>query len=564
MTASLDRRNFLGYFSSIGLSGTLLPGVLWAQAQQAPKVTKEMVAEAEKIAGLEFTDAQREEIVKGLDTNLANLEQLRATPLPNSVSPALLFDPVPAGVQLPTQRRPMRLSVAPKVTRPANLDDVAFWSVRQLGELVRTKQVSSVELTEMYLARLRKHGPTLQAVITLLDERALAQARRADVEIKAGRYLGPLHGIPWGAKDLLAVKGHPTTWGAKPYETQVLDLDATVVSCLDEAGAVLVAKLTLGALAQGDQWYGGQTKNPWNLEQGSSGSSAGSSACVAAGLVGFAIGTETRGSIVSPATRCGITGLRPTYGRVSRHGAMALAWSMDKIGPLCRSVEDCAIVLEAIRGPDGHDRTVRDVPFNWDGTQKATALRVGYLKSAFEAERPDPATSTKTFDDAALGVLRWLGINPVPVELPSAYPVGAIGSLLGVEAAAAFDDITRDGRVSLMERSSWPATFRQNQLYPAVEYIQANRVRTLLMEATHEALRNFDVVVTPSSVGNQVALTNLTGQPCVVVPSGFRENGTPVSISFLGNLFGEAPALLLAKAYQDSTEFHLKRPAAFA
>ena len=561
MGTGLGRRAFVGYFSSLGLSGTLFPGVLWAQAQQQPKVTKEMIAQAEKMAGLQFTDAERDEMVRGLEQNLASWERLRTVEVSNAVSPALLFDPVFPGVALPAERKKIRLSDPPKVQRPANLEDVAFWPVRHLAELVRSRKVGAEELTEMYLARLKKHDPVLQAVITPLDERAVKQARQADAEIKSGHYRGPLHGIPWGAKDLLAVRGYRTTWGAKPYEDQIIDMDATVVQRLDQAGAVLIAKLTLGALAQGDQWFGGQTKTPWNTEQGSSGSSAGPAACTAAGLVGFSIGTETRGSIVSPSTRCGVTGLRPTYGRVSRHGAMGLAWSMDKIGPICRSVEDCALVLAAIQGPDGHDPTVKDVPFNWDGKAKPTSLRVGYLKSAFDTETNHP---TKALDDAALDAIRKLGVTPIPVELPGEYPVSALGGILSAEAAAAFDDITRDQRVNLMERSSWPTTFRTSQLIPAVDYIQANRIRTLLMHATHQALKDFDAVVAPTSAANLTALTNLTGQPCVVVPSGFRDDGTPVSISFVGNLFGETGPLVLAKAYQDATGFHTRKPQKFA
>ncbi len=554
----LDRRAFVAFFSGIGLGGTLLPGVLWAQAQPQGVVTTAMISDAEKIAGLEFTDAEREAMARGLDQNLRAWEQVRAVELPNAVSPAFIFDPVPPGMALPSERRKLRVSDAPRVERPANLEEAAFWSVRQLAELVRTRGATATELTRMYLARLKRHGPTLQAVITLTEERAMDQAKRADQEIAAGRYRGPLHGIPWGAKDLFAVSGYRTTWGAKPYADQLLDVDATVVQRLDEAGAILIAKLTLGALAQGDQWYGGQTKNPWNLEQGSSGSSAGSAACTAAGLVGFALGTETQGSIVSPSTRCGVTGLRPTFGRVSRHGAMALCWTMDKVGPLCRSVEDCALVFAAIQGPDGHDNTVRDLPFNWDATVKPEGLRVGYLKSAFDEDH-----ETKVFDDASLAVLRRMGVNPVPVALPDAYPVAPLRTILNVESAAAFDELTRSNRDDLMERSTWPNSFRTARLIPAVEYIQAMRLRTRVMAATNEALKDIDVLVAPSLAGNLVAHTNHTGHPCVVLPSGFRENGTPVSLSFIGRLYGEAEALALAKAYQDATDFHTKHPPLF-
>jgi Asp-tRNA(Asn)/Glu-tRNA(Gln) amidotransferase A subunit family amidase len=555
----IDRRSFVGFFSAAGLGGTLLPGVLWAQAQEQGIVTTAMIAEAEKIAGLEFTEEERAEMVRGLDQNTRAWERLRELEIPNGVHPALIFDPVPAGMRLPTERRAARLGQAPAVERPADLEDVAFWSVRELGELIRTGQVLSAELTEMYLSRIDTHGPTLESVITVTRDRALDQAMRADREIAAGRYRGPLHGIPWGAKDLLAVRGYRTTWGAAPYEQQMIDMDATVVERLDTAGAVLVAKLTLGALAQGDVWYGGRTRNPWNLEQGSSGSSAGSASSVVAGLCGFTIGTETLGSIVSPATRCGATGLRPTFGRVSRHGAMALSWSMDKIGPLCRTAEDCALVFDAIRGPDGHDPTIRDVPFNWDATLSPSRLRIGYLRSAFESER-----NGREFDDASIEVLRGMGIDLIAVEWPDQYPVAALRPILTAESAAAFDDLTRSGRDSMMEEtSSWPNTFRTARLIPAVEYIQANRVRTMLMESAHVALSDVDVLVSPSFGNDTLLLTNLTGHPCVVLPNGFREDGTPVSLSFIGRLFGEAELLAVAKAYQDATDFHTRRPPHF-
>ena len=558
---ALDRRAFLAYFSSIGLGGTLLPGVLWAQAQEGQRVTKEMIAQAERIAGLTFTDQQREEMVRGLNRFAADYERLREYPLPNSVAPALYFDPQPPGVPLPSGPSALRKSAVEPVERPADLEELAFWPVTRLAELIRTRQVTATELTHLYLERLERYDPKLHCVVTLTEERALRQAEQADAEIKAGRYRGPLHGIPWGVKDLLATKGYPTTWGAAPYKDQVIDEDATVVRRLDEAGAILVAKLTVGALAMGDQWFGGQTRNPWNLEQGSSGSSAGSAAATVAGLVGFSIGTETYGSIVSPSTRCGATGLRPTYGRVSRHGAMALSWSMDKIGPICRSVEDCALVFHAIHGPDGHDPTVRDVPFVWDASRPLGEIRVGYLKSAFEAEGESP---TRAFDRAALDVLRNdLGLELVPFELPDGLPLASLRIILSAESAAAFDELTRSGRVDEIERSSWPNSFRQARFIPAVEYIQANRVRSDLIRRMHEAMRGIDVFVTPSFAQDVLLLTNLTGHPTVVVPSGFTEAGTPVSISFVGKLWGEAEALRVAMAYQEATGFHLRRPPGF-
>jgi Asp-tRNA(Asn)/Glu-tRNA(Gln) amidotransferase A subunit family amidase len=562
----IDRREFMAYFRAAGLGGTLLPGALYALAQQEQSsVTKEMVAQAEKLAGLEFTDEEREQIASSANGRLRNYERIRELAMPNAVPPALRFDPLLPGVKLPSERRPMRYTRARDVRRPANLQEVAFWPVTRLAELVRTRQVLPSELTEMYLERLKRHDARLFAVVTLTEERARAQAAQLDAELRRGRYRGPLHGIPWGAKDLLATRGYRTTWGASPYRDQMFDYDATVVERLDAAGAILIAKLTLGALAQGDRWFGGMTRNPWNLEQGSSGSSAGPGATTAAGLVGFAIGTETQGSIVSPATRNGVTGLRPTFGRVSRYGAMALSWSMDKIGPMCRSVEDCALVLNAIYGPDDRDPTVLAVPFNWDARLPLGSIRIGYYRSAFE--QANEQGERNAFDQAALEVMRRLVPNLVPVELPSArdLPIGAIGgSILSIEAAAAFDDLTRSGNDDLMvplpERSSWPATFRAARVVPAVEYINANRARTLLMQRMHDAMKGVDVLIMPNTA---LQLTNLTGHPEIALPAGFNANGTPVTICFLAQLYAEDKLLRVAQEWQDATPHHLRHPPLF-
>jgi len=565
----LDRRAFMAYFSGLGLGGTLFPGVLWARLQDARGITRDILDEAETVAGLEFTDAERDLMLEDLSDNLEGYRRLRAVSIPNEVRPALSFDPAVPEAVLPRERRRLRTSAGRRrLDRPAP-EALPFLPVTDLAELVRGRRVTSTELTRMYLDRLRRHGPTLECVITLTEERALAQAEAADREIAGGRYRGPLHGIPWGAKDLLAVRGHRTTWGAKPFEDQVIDDDATVVQRLDAAGAVLVAKLSLGALAWGDVWFGGTTKNPWNLTQGSSGSSAGSSAATAAGLVGFAIGSETLGSIVSPATRCGVTGLRPTFGWVSRAGAMALSWSMDKLGPLCRTVEDCALVMDAIHGPDGRDPTVRPAVFSWDGTAGIGGLRVGYLASAFERDRGENGAEWRAFDLRALEAMRRLVPNLVPVELPDGdrYPSQAMGFILSVEAAAAFDDLTRSNRDDLMVRQvrgAWPNVFRASRLIPAVEYVNANRLRTMLMGAMDEALKDVDVVIAPSYAPRLLQYTNLTGHPAVVVPNGFRESdGTPTSITFIGGLFADAKVLAVAKAWQDATDFHTKHPAAF-
>ncbi len=559
----LKRRDFLSYFSGIGLSGTLLPGVLWSHLQEEQEITTQNLAEAEKLAGLEFTEEEREAMVRGLNGYLRSFRQLREQPIPNEVPPALVFNPVLPGMPVPTETAFFRPSRVQGMNGPSNLEEVAFWPLTHLAELIRSGQVSSMALTRMYLDRLKRHGPTLECVVTLTEDLALEQAGRADEELAMGRYRGPLHGIPWGGKDLLAVRGYRTTWGAMPFEDQVIEEDATVVRRLEEAGAVLVAKLTLGALAMGDYWFGGRTRNPWNLEQGSSGSSAGSASATVAGLVGFSIGTETLGSIVSPSTRCGASGLRPTFGRVSRAGAMALSWSMDKLGPICRTAEDCALVLDAIHGADALDPTARTVPFNWDAGKALTDIRIGYLKSAFE----DEDSRSREFDGPALAALRDLGVEPIPVELPGSYPLGALRIILDAEAAAAFDELTRSGRDDLLVRQtsgSWPNAFRQARMIPAVEYIQANRVRTMVMGALDQALEGVDVFITPSYGGDVLLMTNLTGHPVVVVPSGFNEEGSPVSISFVGGLWKEAEVVRVAQAWQEATGYHTKHPPLFS
>jgi Asp-tRNA(Asn)/Glu-tRNA(Gln) amidotransferase A subunit family amidase len=495
-----------------------------------------------------------------LEDNLESYQKLRGVNIDNSVPPSLQFNPVPVGMMFETERRPLRASEPAAVNMPDSIEDLAFYSVRDLSALIRARKVSSVALTEMYLDRLKRFGPKLECVITLTEDLAIKQAKRADEEIAAGKYRGFLHGIPYGAKDLLAVRSYKTTWGAEPYKDQTIDADATVVKKLEEAGAVLIAKLTLGALAWGDVWYGGKTRNPWHLEQGSSGSSAGSASATAAGLVAFAIGTETWGSIVSPSTRCGTTGLRPTYGRVSRTGAMALSWSMDKIGPICRAVEDCALVFDAIMGPDGVDQTLVDLPFNYDPEIHLSDLRIGYLQSLFEEDYPFKET-----DAATLETLKELGANLIPIELPE-YPVGAMAFVLSAEASAAFDELTRSNRDDLLVRqikNAWPNVFRSSRFIPAVEYIQANRVRHAVIQDMEALMSMVDVYVAPSFGGSNLLLTNLTGHPCVVLPNGFNEKGSPVSISFIGKLYDEATVLAVAKRYQDATDFDEKHPAMF-
>ena len=556
---SEKRRSFLAFFAGAGLSSTLLPGVLWAQAQEAPKVTLDMLKAAEKIAGLEFTDAERALLIDGVNQQLTHYEKLRAMPLANSVPSSLRFSPILPGMKFDMTRRPVRVSRPAEFKRPANLEDAAFWPVTQLAQLIRTRRVQSVELTGMYLDRLKRYDSTLKFVITLLPDLAMEQARRADAEIASGKYRGPLHGIPWGAKDLISKAGYKTTWGAAPFQDQSFDYDATIVKRLEDAGAVLVAKLSTGELAGGDRWFGGQTKNPWKPEQGSSGSSAGPASATAAGCVGFAIGTETGGSIVGPSARCAVYGMRPSYGRVSRYGVMTLAWSLDKAGPLCRSVEDCALVLNALQGPDGQDLTVTDVPFNWDASIDVRKLRVGYVKAAFDEPRATP--EEKANDAAMLEKLRTMGVALQPISLPD-FPVRDLMAIMETEFSAAFDDLTRSNRDDLLTRQgkgSDANLYRTNRFVPAVEYLQATRYRTLLMDQMEKVMKDIDVYLTPTR-GVNTSLTNLTGHPGIVVRNGLSAQGIPTSTMFIGKIYGEAAMLGLAHAYQTATEWHLKHP----
>lgn len=611
----LDRREFMRVCSGMGFGATLFPGVLWAQAQGKPKITKDMIDAAAEIADVKIADEYKDMMLSDLNNAAKGYDAIYALHIANSVAPALLFDPVLPGMKFEMQKRPMRISKAPAIAAsgvPKNLEELAFATCREQAELLRTKKVSSVALTEMYLERLKRYDPQLKFTVTLTEERALAKAKEADREIAAGKYRGPLHGLTWGAKDLLATKGYRTTWGAGGYEDQRIEDDATVVQRLDAAGAVLAAKLTLGALAQGDNWFGGKTRNPWNPKQGSSGSSAGPASATAAGCVAFSIGSETLGSISSPSTRCGCTGLRPTFGFVPRTGAMALSWSMDKLGPICRSVEDCALVLDAIYGPDGHDRTVKNAAFNWDAELDWRKLRVGYLQSDFERkpgdqqrgqEKEEPAATPeeqkkreeakkrreagiaraeydRRFNDAALAKLREMGVQLIPIEMPK-FPYDAMVPMLLAESAAAFDDLTRSGRDKLLTQqkaNDWPNTFRAARFIPAVEYIQASRARQLAMEAVGKTIEKVDVIVAPTQ-SQQLVITNLTGHPALILPNGLRgadapppnsiedgsdDNvagpGTPTSLTFLGHLYGEAKLLAFARAYQEATGFHRQHP----
>lgn len=525
-----------------------------AQPKPGP-LTKDHLAAALKVMDLTFTDAQLDLMLPEVNEGFEQFSKLRAIQIGNEVETAFSFR-----AELPG-RRPKAgpswfVPAVRRVTKPARPEDIAFLPVTHLSGLIRTKRITSLELTRLYLDRLKTYGPKLLCVVNLTEELAMEQAAKADKEFAQGKYRGPLHGIPYGLKDLFAVKGTKTTWGAEPFRDQTIDVDSTVYLRLREAGAVLVAKLSMGALAMGGLWFGGMTKTPWDLERTSSGSSAGSASATAAGLVGFAIGTETLGSIVSPSIRCGVTGLRPTFGRVSRHGAMALCWTMDKIGPICRSVEDCALVLRAIAGPDGKDLTVFDAPLHYEPARPLSRLRIGISQKAFDKMEGD----TKKVYDQALADLKRAGFMMTPVDLPDSTAGAIVHFVLGPEAAAAFDDITRDGRVDQLagqKRGDWPNQFRSARLVPAVEYIQAQRARRKLMQDLDDFFQTWDVVVCPPYA--HLSSTNLTGHPQIVVPCGFVK-GIPQGLSFIGPWWREDTILRAALAYESATEWHAKRP----
>jgi Asp-tRNA(Asn)/Glu-tRNA(Gln) amidotransferase A subunit family amidase len=543
------------------LSFLICCALLWA-CQPSPSVSESSLIEAMgKLLDLEYTQAEIDSLQQGLSNYQKTYVTLHEQSIPNHVPPAFQFNPLPLGFFPHRNQEKIQWNLPENVEVPSHPADLAFLSVAEQAALLRDRKITSLQLTKVYLDRLKTYGDTLQCVVSLLETTALLRAQKADEEIASGKWRGPLHGIPYGVKDLLAVENTRTTWGATPFKDQEIAQTASVVKLLDDAGAILVAKLTLGALAMGDIWYGGVTKNPWNLTQGSSGSSAGSASATSAGLVSFAIGSETWGSIVSPATRCGTTGLRPTYGRVSRTGAMALSWSMDKLGPLCRSAKDAALVFEVIRAADPSDPTLIEAAFNFREVKELSQMKIGYFKNLFEADYPSRAT-----DSTSLVVLQGLGAQLEEVSLPSNVPANALSIILMAEAAAAFDELTRSGQDDLLvnqRRNAWPNLFRTARFIPAVEYIQASRLRFQLIQEMHGLMKNYDVVVTPSFGGNQLLITNLTGHPCVVVPNGFNENGSPVSISFLANLFDEASALAVANAFQQATDHHRTHPPYF-
>jgi Asp-tRNA(Asn)/Glu-tRNA(Gln) amidotransferase A subunit family amidase len=585
---SIGRRSFVKLLPAAGAAGLTVSGLPLKALAQTPtptpspsprpsptplRITKDMLHNAEKVIGIELTDKQEDMALLGVNRSLDSYEVVRKMDVPLDTEPAIVFHPALPGFHV--KRAATKTKFKFGKNEPAqfqSVDDLAFATVPQLAELIRTKKVSSVELTKMYLGRLKRYGPKLLCIVTLTEDLAMKHAQDADNDLKRGRYRGPLHGIPWGAKDLFATKGIKTTWGAEPYRDQMIDYDATVVERLRDAGAVLVAKLSMGALAQGPKWFGGVTRNPWAPDEdraGSSGSSAGPASATSAGLVGFSIGTETLGSIVSPSSTCGVTGLRPTYGRISRYGAMGLSWTMDKVGPICRGVEDCAAALNALYGPDQRDLTVGDAPFNWTPDVPLGSLRVGYLKAEFENSGFTPQNEQQrligeqrnAMYKEALSALEKAGVKMTPIELPK-FPTQNIRYILTAEAATAFDDITRDGRVNQLsgqDPGDWPNSFRTSRFIPAVEYLRAQRARVLLMREMDKLMSQWDVFVSPAPGSASLTITNLTGHPAVCVPCGFINN-LPRAIMFTGGLYDEASPLRVALAFEQATKWHTMHP----
>lgn len=524
-------------------------------------ITPATIDSAADLIGLSYTPQEKDSMISTLNNHRSNFEMLRKTKLENAVAPSLVFNPLPQGFFPSQDQKTYDWGLPSKVDLPVKENDIAYLPVSHLSVLIKNKQISSERLTKIYLERIKTYSDTLECLVTLMEETALQKARTMDQELAQGKYRGPLHGIPYGIKDLLAVKNTKTTWGAMPYKDQVIDETATVVQKLEEAGGVLVGKFTLGALAMGDVWFGGVTKNPWNLKQGSSGSSAGSASAVSAGLVPFAIGTETLGSIVSPSTRNGVTGLRPTYGRVSKHGAMALSWSMDKIGPISRSALDNAIVLSIINGMDERDASTIPAAFNYSAKNEVKKLKVGYFKPFFEGNRANIQN-----DQAVLEVLKNQGIELHPLELKTTINAAPLVSMLMVEGAAAFDELTRldlDDQMVAQHRNAWPNLFRAARFIPAVEYVQMSRQRSLLIKEMHDLMKEYDVIVTPSFAGQQLQITNLTGHPALCLPNGFAPNGSPTSITLLANLFEEEKLIMLGRLIQENTDWQAKRPPMF-
>jgi len=530
---------------------------------QDTTITKADIKSAAKLFDIQFTQKEIDTLYSDVIDNIANYKAMHSLSLPNSVGLITwqLATPIPANRKNTVVNLPLT-----KVELPKNKNDLAFFDISELAYLIKNKKITSLALTQFFIERIKKFGDTLECVISIQEDIAYAQAKKADEELAQGKYRGLLHGIPYGLKDLFAVKGTKTTWGAAPYKNQIIDEDAFVYTQLKNAGAVLVAKFTLGALAMGDYWYGGRTKNPWNLKYGSSGSSAGSTAATVAGLVPFAIGTETYGSIVSPSTQCGATGLRPTFGSISRSGAMALSYSLDKVGPICRSANDAAIVFNYIHGTDGKDLSAFNTPFNYQPIKDVKKLRVAYAKNYF-----DKIKDTSRSEWKVLASFKKLGVELIPIEFPDSgvYNFNIMDVVIGVECGAQFDEMTRlniDDELTRQTKYDWPNQFRTARFVPAIEYINAQRHRTILMQKVNDVIKKYDVIICPSRgpAGNQTAITNLTGHPVVCMPTGFdSKSNLPTGITFVGNLYDEGTILNIAKLYQDNSNWNKKHPDLF-
>ncbi|WP_299800526.1 amidase [uncultured Maribacter sp.] len=521
--------------------------------------SKKDVKRSQKLIGLDFDKQYIDTLYPYLQRNKKGFDSLRKYTLDYDVVPAVRFDPLPMNFTPKPQNGFPEWEIPDNVALPSKKADLAFYSIPQLASLIKNKKISSLELTKFFIGRLKKYNPILECTITVTEEMAIEQAKKMDAELAAGNYRGILHGIPYGVKDLMAVEGYKTTWGAEPYRDQQIDKTASVVQKLQDAGGVLVAKLVSGSLARGDVWFDGKTKNPWDTTQGASGSSAGSGSATSAGLVPYALGTETLGSILSPSTRNGITGLRPTYGRVSRHGVMSLSWSMDKVGPMARSAEDCAIVYSAIAGKDPKDGMTTNYPDGFDPNKDYKSLKIAYLKKDIEKDSSD----SKVNLDKAIETFKKMGLTLNEVELPKDVPYNSFDVILRAEAGAFFDDMVRAEEVDKMveqTQRSRANSLRQARFIPAVEYIQANRQRQVLIEKMQAIMKDYDVLISPSS-GNRLSITtNLTGHPAISIPTGLDEKKHPTSITFVSNLYDEASILLLAKAFQDQTEFDEMHP----
>ena len=537
---------------------------VFVSGQDSSVQKKDLISSA-KLFDLSFTTKEIDTLYSDVIDNIANFKAMHNLPLANSVPLSMWQTPVLPGMHFNEVQKPIVWKLDNTVQLPANKNDLAFYSIEQLASLIKNKKISSLALTQFFIERIKKWGDTLQCVISIQEDMAYEQAKKADTELAQGKYRGLLHGIPYGLKDLFAVKGTKTTWGAAPYQNQVIDEDAFVYIKLKEAGAVLVAKFTLGALAMGDYWFGGRTKNPWNLNYGSSGSSAGSTSATVAGLVPFAIGTETWGSIVSPSTTCGATGLRPTFGSISRTGAMALSYSLDKVGPICRSAADAAVVFNYIHGTDGKDGSAVNKPFNFTPNKDIKKLKIAYAKNYFDKIKDTARNEFKVLEE-----FRNLGVQLIPVNFPDSgvYNFNIMDVVIGVECAAQFDEMTRlniDDALTRQTKNDWPNQFRTARFVPAVEYINAQRHRYTLMQKVNEVMQQYDVIICPSrGDGNQSAITNLTGNPVVCVPTGFDKRfNLPTGISFVGNLYDEATILSIAQAYQKATNWDEAHPTRF-